>query len=346
MRHFGLLAFTAMAAMAMPPDEATAGEDTSRFSLGFSLGLKPDMASLGGTISKDGVLDTADTTLASLAYSTDKALMSDQDNLAIWHNSDHTDSSFRLMGADPVIGGSLLGLDIGANAMYELDDVMKAPIYLKAGFHYTFSVSGGDQQRVLGDAATANPTLSSLLAANGENPADYIGGTMRSTYRADWIEIPIQVGVKVPVKRPHTFAYGGIGVSFFSGGFSLEVDVDEQYANVLATHVDIEAATVTNLSPGAVQDTIDFRLGGTGLNWGVGAQAGLGKRSAVYLELNSSGTAKTVYSSALKSETRRLLTATSSQSLYAEDPEWFKRMAFPVVTSGASVRAGIRMYFF
>ena len=42
----------------------------------------------------------------------------------------------------------------------------------------------------------------------------------------------------------------------------------------------------------------------------------------------------------------QLLTATSSESLYSQDPEWFKRLSFPVVTSGARVRAGVRYYFF
>src|SRR5690606_9322164 len=137
---------------------------------------------------------------------------------------------------------------------------------------------------------------------------------------ADWLEIPITVGVKVPVtKMKYTFAYGGVGVSLFRGGFSVDLDADERYANVLATHLDTENLTVNNLSPGAVQDTVKFRVGGMGLNWQVGAQAGLGKGLAFFVEMNNSGMAKTILSSELKSETRQLLTATSSENLAGAD---------------------------
>ena len=322
-------------------------QSPKRFSVGVSVGLTPDMASLGSTITQDGTLDTGETTMANLIYSTDKALVSDRDNFAIWHNSNNTDSGFKLLGAEPVLGGPLLGMEIGGNVQYEFDDLINFPLYLRAGFHYSFSMSGGHQERTLGDAAQSIPQVAQLLAANGEDPADYVGGTMITDYSANWFEIPITLGVAVPVKSlPYTRAYGGIGVSFFQGGFGVALDIDEQYANVLATHLDTENLTVNNLSPGAVQDEVDFRIGGTGLNWHVGAQAGTKIGLAFFLELNASGTSKTVLSSPLQPATRQLLTATSSETLYSQDPEWFKRLSFPVVTSGARVRAGIRYYFF
>ncbi len=327
---------------------ALAGDDdVKRFSFGLTFGILPDMASLGSTITQDGTVDTADTSMASLIYGTGKALMSDRDNLAIYHNSQHTASPFNMMGAAPELGGPLLGLEVGGTVQYEFDDLIKFPLYLRAGFHYSLRMSGGDQSRTFGDVATENPDIAQLLVANGEDPNDYVGGTMTTSYRADWLEIPITLGIKVPVKKMHyTFAYGGLGVSLFRGGFSVAMDADEHYANVLATHIDTETLTVTNLSPGAVQDTVKFRVGGAGLNWQLGAQAGIAKGLAFFFELNSSGAAKTVLSSELKPETRQLLTATSSGALAAADDEWFKRLAFPVVTSGARVRVGVRYYFF
>lgn len=325
------------------PNDAAAG-DEKRLSIGVSGGLKPDMASLGSTITQDGSVDTADTTLANLAYGTDKVLMSDRDNLALFHNSSNTNSTYRMAGAEPTLGGPLLGLDLGLNAQYDLDD-LKLPMFVRAGVHYTSRMSGGGQSRTLGDIAAADPSLSSLLEANGEDPNDYVGGVMTTQYDAKWIEIPITIGLKVPIEE-HSFVYGGVGVSFFQGGFSVDMDVDEKYANVLATHVDTSTLTVNNYSPGAVQETVDFKLGGMGLNWSLGAQKGFGKVVAGYFELNASGTAKTVYSSSISPEARRLLTATSSESLAKSDPEWFKRLAFPVVTSGASFHLGLRFYVF
>lgn len=326
---------------------AQAQEEPKRFSLAISTGLRPDMASLGATITQDGTVDTGETTMANLVYSTDKALMSDRNNLAIWHNSKNTNSPFRLLGEEPVLGGPMLGIEIGAKATYELDDVIDFPLYVQLGFHYATRMSGGHQERVLGDAAAANPQLAALLQANGEDPADYVGGRMITDYDASWFEIPINLGIKVPITtRDYTFAYGQLGVSFFQGGFSVGIDADEAYTNVLATHVDTEALTVNNLSPGAVQDTIDFRIGSMGVNYGVGVQTGVSSGLAIFLELNSSGTAKTVYSSELAPETRQLLTATSSETLAESDDQWFKRLAFPVVAGGATVRTGLRYYFF
>src|SRR5690606_3264899 len=65
---------------------AHAEEGPKRLSVDISFGVRPDMASLGNTIAQDGTIDTADSTMASLVYSTGKALMSDRNNMAIWHN--------------------------------------------------------------------------------------------------------------------------------------------------------------------------------------------------------------------------------------------------------------------
>lgn len=338
-------ALAAVLALGVPL--AHADDAPKRLSVDVSFGLRPDMAALGSTIAQDGTIDVADTSMANLVYSTDKALMSDRNNMAIWHNSRSTNSSFKLLGEEPEVGGALLGLDIGASVRYELDDIIGFPLFVKAGFNYLTSVSGGHQERVLGDAAATNPQIAALLAANGEDPGDYIGGRMINEYSASWFEVPITVGFKVPLGQEQSFAYAGVGVSMFRGGFTVDLDVDENYANALATHVDTDALTVTNLSPGAVEDSVDFQIGGLGVNYMLGAQAAVGKTGAVvFVELNSSGAAKTVYSSGLKTETRQLLTAASSQALYSEDDQWFKRLAFPVVAGGGTVRAGLRYYFY
>lgn len=316
-----------------------------RLSIDFSAGVTPDMAGLGSTIAQDGTVDTSSTTIANLLYSTDKAFMSDQSNMTIWHNSQDTDSTFNLMGAEPVVGGPLLGREIGGRVRYELDDLIRYPLFIQAGAYFSKRVSGGYQERVLGDAAEQNSTVALLLALNGASPDEYVGGKMTNQYDASWMEIPISLGIKVPSKRPYTFAYGSAGVSIFKGGFSVAFDADENYANALATHVDTENYTINNLSPGAVSDKIDFVLDGVGLNYAVGVQAGIKPGLAFFGELNSSGAAGSVYSTDLKPETKQLLTALSSETLATEDPEWFDKLAYPVVATGASFRLGLRYYF-
>jgi len=334
----------AFASMLSAP--ALAGDGPKRLSIDFTGGIRPDMAGLGSTISQDGTLDTADSTIANTLYNTDKALMSDQSNATIWANSDRTDSIFKMMGAEPMLGGSMLGVELGSRIRYELDDLVKFPLFIQSGVHFSQRISGGYQERTLGDIAEADD-LMLLFAINQLDPADYSGGTMINQYDASWMEVPVTLGIKVPLKkRPYSFAYGSFGASYFSGGFSVEMDVDEVYANVLATHLDVDALTITNYSPGAVSDTIAFNMTGIGLNYGLGVQAGTKSGVAFFAELNSSGAAKTVYGTNMKTETKQLLTALSSEALAQSDPEWFDTLAFPVLATGATFRTGVRVYFF
>lgn len=314
------------------------------FSLGLAFGLKSDMAALGNTIAQDGTVDTAGSTIANQVYSTGQVLMSDRNNMAIYHNSGNTNSAYNLLGSEPTVGNPMLGMDIGLQAQYEFDELF-FPMFARTSFHYIFKISGGEQSRTLGDAASESTSVNALLTANGLDPADYVGGTMKSTYNASWMEIPITLGFKVPITG-RTFAYAGIGVSFFQGGFSVDMDIDEKYANALATHIDADAFTAENLSPGAVKETVEFKIGAMGINYLLGAQTQVTDDLALFLELNASGTAKTVYSSKISDKAQKLLTATSSQTLAQEDPNWFKRLAFPVVVGGGSVRLGAKYYLF
>ena len=227
------------AATALFSAPAFADDDKpKRLSIDISAGVRPDMAQLGATITQDGTVDTADSTVANLLYSTDKAFMSDRNNMTIWDASQATDSTFKLMGAKPGVGGAMLGMELGARARYELDDVIDFPLYVQAGFHYTSKISGGEQSRTLGDVSQNNDTVSALFTLNGLDPADYDGGVMKNEYDASWVEIPFTLGVKAGFpKKPYTHAYGGLGLSNFSGGFSVAMDVDQNYSPALATHV-------------------------------------------------------------------------------------------------------------
>lgn len=319
-----------------------------RLSVSFSLGIRPDMASLGSTIAQDGSIDTADSTAASLLYSTGQAFMSDRDNMTLAENSAATDSIFNVL-SDYQTGGPMLGAEYGGDLRYELDDIIKVPLFVKAGFYYSARFSGGAQSRTLGNVATESVDLLQAFAFNGLDAEDYVNGQMDTTWDAQWWEVPISLGFKVPIK-PHTFGYGYAGVSFFSGGFDVGINVDERYANVLTTHINTDTDTgipeITNYSPGAVNEVIQFRTSGLGINYGLGVQVGIRRTWAVFLELNSSGTAGTVFSNPISDESKQLLTGLSSESLASSDPQWFDQVAYPVVISGASGRIGVRAYLF
>lgn len=359
MKNRVLSAALVLTGLVSVPAFAEEDEKAMRFSIGLGVGIRPDMAQLGATISQDGSVDVADTSLARY-YSTDKFLMSDRNNMTLDANSQGTDSIFKLQDGYTV-GGSMLGLEKGGDLRYELDDVIKFPLFITAGFYHTGKISGGEQSRTMGDVVANLPDTyqGAIEFVTGNSVEDYQGGTMKTTWNASWWEIPISLGLKVPV-RPHWFVYGKAGVSIFNGGFDITVDVDERYANVLGTHVDTSSLTGVDLSPdGGVSDTISFRTGAIGLNYGMGTQVNIKRRFAVFMELNSSGAAKTVYGSTAKDETKQLFTALSSQliaggsgtpdnaSTYIQgDPTWFDQLAYPVVLQGASARLGFRAYLF
>lgn len=355
-----LVSTAALALVGLAATPAFAGDDgATRFSLGLGVGIRPDMAQLGSTIAQDGTVDVADSSLAGY-YSTDKFLMSDRNNMTLQANSENTDSIFNLQ-SDYKEGGSMLGLEKGGDLRYELDDVINFPLFISAGFYHTGKISGGEQSRTMGNVVENLPDTyrGAIELLTGNSTEDYVGGKMDTTWNASWWEIPISLGMKVPIK-PHWFVYGKAGLSIFNGGFDITIDVDEKYANVLGSHVDAANLSGVDLSPdGGVQDTISFRTGAVGLNYGLGTQVNIKKRCAVYFEMNASGAAKTVYGSQVKDETKQLFTALSSELIaggsgssddegtYIQgDPTWFDQLAYPVVLQGASGRFGLRMYFF
>ena len=357
MRGFGWLGCGLAMAVSVAPSVAFAGEvddeAPKRFSLSLSGGIRPDMAALGSTIVQDGSVDIADSSFINQVYSTSKALMSDRDNMTLKDNSDRTDSVYNLL-SDYKAGGSILGAELGGDVRYELDEV-GLPLFVKTGFYYTSRMSGGEQSRTLGDVPSQYDDLKNLIGASGYDVDDFVGGTMATSWTAAWTEIPISVGVKAEARRPLTMAYGYAGISIMSGGFDIGIDLDEKYARAVTTHFieNPEGALIPyrllDQSPGAVKDTIKFRTTAMGLNYGAGVQAGLSRRVAVFVELNSSGAAATVYSEGLSPKTQQLLTSLSSSTLADEnggDPNWFRNLAYPVVMQGASGRIGVRAYLF
>jgi len=333
----------ALATACLYATSAHAG-DTKRFSVSVNTGIISDMAGLGATIMQDGSIDTADSTMANAVYATGQILMSDRDNMTIDSNSKNTDSNFHLLDGYET-GGPMLGIEVGGDLRYEFDDLLGFPLFLRAGFHLHDRMTGGQQSRTLGTAAIDDGRIAALLALNGLDANDYVGGTMATNWDAGWFEIPISLGWNLEI-NPYTSLYASFGVSWFKGGFSVGLEVDEAYANVLATHLDADTMTATNLSPGSVSDVAKFDATAMGLNYGLGAQAHITSGLSVFLELNSSGAGATVFSNTLTPEAQQLLTSTSSASLAEGDPTWFKKLAYPVVFGGSSVRIGVRYYVF
>ncbi len=348
----------APAAAVAAPAVATTGSYTGstggvrgkikRFSFGVNVGLKGNQASLGDTITKDGTVDTASSTMANQFYSTKTAIMSDRNNAAIKYNSGNTGSPFNQLTAY-TDGGALTGIDFGGQAQYDLDDLINLPLFVRAAFNYQLTIGGGSQSRTLGNVASAYPAASGLLAANGLTASDYSGGTMTTKFTSSSMEIPVSVGWNARISDK-TKVYLGVGASYFNGGWDVKVGIDEKYANVLATHVNTTAVTATNYwkqaGGGSLDETITFRVSGIGVNYFMGIEQMLTESLSAFAEIYASGFAKTSYSSELSDKGQKLFTALSSETLAQNDPNWFKRLAFPVVLGGASIKIGVKYYLF
>lgn len=328
-----------------------AQEPAKRFSVAVSAGLKGNLADLGGTITKDGTIDTGSHTLAKQVYSTSKVIMSDRDNFAIKHNSASTGSAFNLL-KDTKAGNPLTGLDLGINTQYDLDDILGGiPLFTRVGFQYMLHISGGSMSRTLGDATVQNTVLGALLLTQTGKPgSEYAGGTMKTEFSAGWMEIPVSIGFNARLNNNQTKLYAGVGASWFYGGWDVKLDIDEKYANVLGTSVNLSAGTATNYwaqaGGGSLSETVKFRASGLSVHYFTGLEQMLAGDLAAFIEVYASGYVQTVYSSELSDKAQKLLTMTSSDSLYNYDSNWFKRLAFPVVLGGASIKVGARYFLF
>lgn len=319
-----------------------------RFSFGVNVGLKGNQASLGDTITKDGTIDTASSTVANTFYNTKQAIMSDRNNAILKYNSGNTGAAYNMLSSYTE-GGALTGIDFGAQGQYDLDDLINLPLFVRAAFNYQLTLAGGSQSRTLGDVSTANPSANALLTANGLTPADYAGGTMTTKFSSSSMEIPLSVGWNARISEK-TKVYIGVGASWFNGGWDVKIGMDEKYANALATHVNTTAVTATNYwknaGGGAIDETITFRVSGIGVNYFMGIEQMLTDSLSAFAEIYASGMAKLSYSSELSTKGQKLFTALSSESLAKEDSQWFKRLAFPVVLGGASIKVGVKYYLF
>ena len=314
-----------------------------RLSVSVGLGLRGNMGELGKAITKDGALDVDRSTVISQFFGSPKMVMADRSNDVLKYNSANTASSFNLLSSSSQ-GGPLTGIDIGTSVQYDLDDILGLPLFGRTGFSYIFKAGGGRQSRTLGNVASGG-SLQALLAANGISGDPYSGGTLTNEFNTSWMEIPVALGFRVPIKKG-TEVYAGAGISWFSGGLSLQITADEKYVDALTTHADVSTLTVTRYATdvGAVSDTVEFRASGLGINYFLGLSQYIDAGVSIFMELYASGTAKTVYSTAFSEDLSKAFTAASSDSLAAQDPQWFKRVAFPVVMRGGSVKVGARYY--
>lgn len=315
-----------------------------KLSIGLYSGFRPDMAALGATLVKDGVVELSPSNALRAFGGTKYFLMSDKDDDIAYYGSATTASPWKFL-KERKSSGPLTGLTLGLDVRYELHE-QGLPLYVRAGFDYTFRVLGGTHERVLGGAMDyATPFGAAMREATGGTE----GGRLTTRANSSWVEIPVSVGFALPLRGGHKI-YAGVGASYFNGNFSIEFDADEKYMAAASTFTD-GTRILGPLSRRAIKTRVQFDYASVGPNFTIGAEARLADRSAVFLEFAGSGVSGTVYSNDLGPEGSEALTILNSGVAgngvvlpHKDDPKLFKRFAFPVVLGGAYFRFGYRFY--
>jgi hypothetical protein len=313
-------------------------------SFGFSTGLRTNMALLGDTIAKDGTMELGSGTALRALGGTKNIFQSDKDDAVLVHNSQSTNSPYKFLESS-TNGGALMGITLGGEVKLELAKLLHLPLFVRTGAEYTFRVSGGQHERVLGSAIeNATPLGAAVRDATG----GVTGGTMSYAFDAHWLEVPLTIGLSVPIEGGHK-VYGGFGPSYYRGGWSVQVDMDERYVRAATTLLD--GNTVYGpLVKSAIHDTVSFSWAGLGFNYVLGLEARVDDRNSLFFEYAATGGADTRFSSQPSPDVQRFLTAVNSGVTggvilpASQDDRFLKRIAYPVVLGGGFFRIGYRFY--
>ena len=302
------------------------------------------MALLGDTLMKDGTLELSSSSALRALGGTKNILQSGKDDAVLVHNAQSTNSAYHFLERERTTG-PLMGLTLGTEVKLELQKLLRLPVFVRLGAEYTFRISGGKHERVLGSAIeNATPLGGAVRDATG----GVTGGSMTYAFDASWLELPLTIGLSIPVEGGHR-VYGGFGPSYYRGGFSVDLDMDERYVRAATTLVD--GNTVYGpLVRDAIHEKATFAWAGLGFNYVLGLEARVGERNALFFEYAATGGGDTRLSSEPSAAAQRFLTAVNSGVSggvvvpATSDDRFLKRIAYPVVLGGGFFRIGYRFY--
>ncbi len=310
--------------------------------IGLTAGVVADMSQLGSAITNDGVVDLNTESLASTT-GIGKLLMPDKDCALQSYSSEGTNAEPLRVIDDYEEGGPLIGLDTGMYVMYDTTPHLDLPFFVRLGFDYAFKISGGEQMLKLGPGPDQVADSSDFAQPSEFN---FEGGTIKTTWNSSWMEVPLTFGVILPVMDLGK-VYGGVGVSWFRGGFSIQVDADKKYAAFLTSYDENVYSDAENLMvTEPINETIEFMTYGISFNMLLGLEVFLSENAAATVEYWASGTMQTVYAETEFSDTAKqaMTMATAGPDAAGKDPEYIERFAYPVVLGGSMLKFGVRYY--
>lgn len=228
-------------------------------SVEFGVGYNPNGADMGKTILKDGE-DGAKFT----AGTTGKGVIMGKAVLA---------QNELLIAKEDAVKGNIIakvdetstmsGIDLGLNVRYDFLNMF----FAKVGFNYEVTMASTQKFTFTSTASLAfNAGGLPEAAVNGVN-----GKSVTQEWDYGYYGIPITVGLNLPVGDKMS-AYAGIGITYYSGWWSLKAKGPNGYA-------------LSGYAPqGAFDETVKFEASGIGFNYLLGFKGEVGMDVSVFIE--------------------------------------------------------------
>ena len=230
----------------------------------FGLGTQFDLASLGGTITKDG-LDSARPqrdAQGNPSGGVQKAIY--QENTLESLNA----TTLGLVGVKS--NGAMVGLNL--NVGYEKEGIFgNENLFWRINANYTKKVAGGYTESTV---------------------AGYKWLQQEWDYHA--VTIPTYIGIKLMNEKKTTGVYIGAGVHYFKGGWSVAGTIDGDTLRAGLPGLAGPGGSVLSdaPSPSIFYENAKFNASGFGLNWLVGGQTKVTDSGHLFMELETILSAK------------------------------------------------------
>ena len=183
-------------------------------------------------------------------------------------------------------GGAMQGLNTALRVRY---DFLNA-FFARLGFVYDMQIMGGETSYKFGPtanqliAASMLSTTNSAIVGNLANAlAGLSNGKVTQTWTYGYWSIPVTIGVNVPINDGKYNIYAGLGLTYFSGYWQLEMKVPAGYSvdNLL---VNVENGYVSGSVAAAAKEKVKFEASGLGFNYTIGASAEVYQDVSIFVE--------------------------------------------------------------
>jgi hypothetical protein len=164
--------------------------------------------------------------------------------------------------------------------------------FARVGFVYDMQISGGETSYKFGSNAAYYLAASMLGAPSGNVAAltnltaalaGINNGKVTQTWTYGYWSIPVTIGINVPISDGKYNIYAGLGITYYSGFWQLEMEVPAGYSvnNLL---VNTQTGSVSGSIAAADKEKVKFEISGFGFNYSIGASAQVYQDVSIFIE--------------------------------------------------------------